>query len=51
MRLSIGGVIEQGQLCINHVELYVLGRVVEADIVKAAGAAQRAAIHIVLAPF
>ena len=50
MRLPTGGIIEQGRLCVTQVVLNVLGGVVEANIVKAAGAAKGAPVQVVFAP-
>ena len=51
MGLSIRGIIEQGHWRIASVVLDVAGRMVEAHIVKATGAAQGAPIQVVFPPF
>ena len=50
VRLSVRGIIEERHGGVAHVVLNVLGGMVEADIVKATSAAQRAAIHVVFPP-
>ena len=44
-------IIEEGDLAVTRIVLYVLGGMIEADIIKAAGAAQWAPIQAVLSPF
>lgn len=50
MRLPTRCIVEQGNLPITRIVLYVLGGMVEAHIVKAAGAAQWTPIQVVLSP-
>ena len=50
VRHPTGGVIEEGYGGVANVVLDVQRGVVEANIVKATGAAQRAAVQVVLPP-